>query len=633
MGEMECQEMFFSRLCNRNMNSRISSLLALILATAVSAAMAQSQGQPATPTSGNAQLGVQGNRGTGPTPGREAKRWEPWSAMRTAAAPILGWKVGIAADSFPHLTLSETLERTDELSLSNIEATSNQKVNDGIPKDVDYRLKPGEIQAIHDKLFALNIRMVAYRVPILGPDEASMRKVFEFARDFKVETIVSTQSPADLSLTDKLANEFGINVAICGKLKVVLAALADHSKRLGVCGDTGVWLREGIKPIDALSQAKERLLVIGLGDRSALGANGHDVALGTGVAGIPQLLKEIYKQQIKPSLITVDSTSQFATVADLSHSINEFEKALQPVMAEQVDQMARTAEVRGPDRLSLEEKQKIDAALPAGAPAKPSKPRKLLVLDVNIAYGGHRSIPAENYALEMMGKKTGAYETVFSDDLDNLKYPKIKEYDAVYLNNTVGMIFVDPEVRDGLVRFIREGGGLGGNHGTSHASMDWPEFHEMIGVTRGVHRQATEQFWVKVDDPHSPLTAAFHGQGFEYEDEFFRFVNPPYSRDKLHVLLSMDVAKTDMSQGVPFMPGSLARPDADYAVSWIRNYGKGRVFFCILGHNPTLFTSPELAQFFLAGIQFMLGDLKADATPSAKVSAAKGSGESHKTEH
>src|ERR1700761_7369333 len=245
------------------MNYRISSLLALILASAVSSALAQSPGQTAPAAGGNGQLGVQVNRGTGPTPGREAKRWEPWSAMRTAAAPLLGWKVGIAAESFPHLTLAETLERTDALSLSNIEATSNQKVNDGVPKYVDYHLQPGEIQAIHDKLYALNIRMVAYRVPTLGPDEASMRKVFEFAREFKVETIVAQQKPPDLSLTDKLANEFGINVAVCGNLKAVLSALANHSNRLGVCGDTSAWLREGIKPIDALSQAKERLLVVG----------------------------------------------------------------------------------------------------------------------------------------------------------------------------------------------------------------------------------------------------------------------------------------------------------------------------------------------------------------------------------
>jgi hypothetical protein len=459
--------------------------------------------------------------------------------------------------------------------------------------------------------------MVAYQVPAMGPDETSSRKLFGFAKDLKVETIVLERIPEDLSLVDKLANEYGLNVALCGNLKDVLAAVQGHSNRLGVCADTGVWLQEGRKPVETLSQIKERLLVVGLRDRNALGATGHNVALGTGVAGIPQFLREMCRLEIKPSLITIDATGSTSTMADTSRSLDDFEKALLPVMAERVDEISRTTASRGPDRLSPEEKQKIDSALPTKAPAKPKKLRKLLVLDLNIAYGGHRSIPAENYALAMMGQKTGAYEAVFNDNLDNLKYPKIKDYDAIFLNNTVGMIFVDPEVREGLLRFVREGGGLGGNHSTSHASMDWPEFHEMIGVTRGVHRQNTEKFWVKIDDPHSPLTAAFHGQEFEYQDEFFRFVTPPYSRDKLHILLSMDVAKTDMNQGTPFMPGTLSRPDSDYAVSWIRSYGKGRVFFCILGHNPTLFDSPALAQYFLSGIQFMLGDLDADTTPSS----------------
>jgi hypothetical protein len=113
-----------------------------------------------------------------------------------------------------------------------------------------------------------------------------------------------------------------------------------------------------------------------------------------------------------------------------------------------------------------------------------------------------------------MGAQTGAYEAIFSNDLDNLKYDKIKQFDAVFLNNTVGMIFVDPEVRDGLIRFVREGGGLAGNHGTSHASMDWPEFHEMIGVRRGVHRENTEQAWIKIEDPSSPPRLLSMGRNF-----------------------------------------------------------------------------------------------------------------------
>jgi type 1 glutamine amidotransferase len=243
-------------------------------------------------------------------------------------------------------------------------------------------------------------------------------------------------------------------------------------------------------------------------------------------------------------------------------------------------------------------------------------------MDLNVAYPGHRTIPNENFALETMGKTTGAYEAVFNNDLDNLKYDKIRQFDAVFLNNTVGMIFVDPEVRTGLVRFVREGGGLAGNHGVTHASMDWPEFSEMIGAWHGVHREATEKALIKIDDPKSPLTAAFRDEEFPYQDEFFRFSTGPYSRDKLHVLLSIDVAKTDMNQGRACAQPCV-RADNDYAVSWIQSYGKGRTFFFTLGHNPTLFTTPALAQFVLAGIQFILGDLEADTTPSARLAAGR----------
>jgi type 1 glutamine amidotransferase len=65
------------------------------------------------------------------------------------------------------------------------------------------------------------------------------------------------------------------------------------------------------------------------------------------------------------------------------------------------------------------------------------------------------------------------------------------------------------------------------------------------------------------------------------------------------------------------------RPDQDYAMSWIRNYGKGRVFCTSLGHTPILFTQPVWTQHLFAGIQFILGDLEADATPSARLSQRK----------
>ncbi len=575
----------------------------------------------------------QRNPATGPAPapmrGVESTRWDAEANLRMSASFLFGWKVGLAASTFPDLSLFTTLEHTDALNVSSLDASSLQKVNIVIPKNVDYNLQAGEILAIQQKLLALNLRMTGYDVPAIGQDEDSIRKLFDFAKALGVETIVTNAMPNDLSLLDKTANEYAINVAIRGNLDKVLNALQGYSSRLGVCGDTGIWLREGITPLTALSRAKDRLLVVRLGDRNVLGPNGHAVELGKGVGDISEFLSKMYEMNVKPSIITVDAIGETGTMDDMPRALDAFEDVLRPLAAVRVDEISRSTAIRGPDLVSTKEKKAIDGALPATAAATPKKPRKLLVLDLNVGYGGHRSIPEENYAIQKMGETTGAYTAIFSDDLDNLKYPKIKEYDAIFLNSTVGLLFEDPKVREGLIRFVREGGGLGGNHGVTYAAMDWREFHEMIGATRGVNRiNNNEKLWIKINDPNSPLNAAFHGQEFEYSDEFYRFANPPgeqfYSRDKVHELLSVDVTRTDMSQGpVRFPAQPIARPDADYAVSWIRSYGQGRVFMCILGHNPTLFTTPSLAQSFLAGIQYILGDLHADATPSSKLAAQK----------
>jgi len=270
-------------------------------------------------------------------------------------------------------------------------------------------------------------------------------------------------------------------------------------------------------------------------------------------------------------------------------------------------------EIRTPDRLAPDVRQKVEDALPKKAYAKPKKPRKLLVMDLQVNYPGHPSIPHANLAVDLMGKKLGVWESTFSNEMSNLKWDKLKQFDALYLNNTVGPLFTDPEVKEGLLRFIREGGGLIGNHGSTHCSMDWAEFSEMIGARNGPHRDANEKVTIKLDDPKSPLTKMFKGQGFVFTDEFFRFPGPPYSREKLRVLMSFDVPKTDMNQGRDCR--ACVRADNDYALSWIRSYGKGRVFYCSLGHNPEMFWTPPLLQHFLAGIQFALGDLKADTTP------------------
>jgi hypothetical protein len=85
------------------------------------------------------------------------------------------------------------------------------------------------------------------------------------------------------------------------------------------------------------------------------------------------------------------------------------------------------------------------------------------------------------------------------------------------------------------------------------------------------------------------------------------------------VLLSIDMSKTKV-QGQP--RGNTTRADNDYALAWVRQYGRGRVFYTTFAHNPYMFWDPKMLQFYLAATQFALGDLQAPTTPSAKLTQA-----------
>ena len=230
-----------------------------------------------------------------------------------------------------------------------------------------------------------------------------------------------------------------------------------------------------------------------------------------------------------------------------------------------VNAISRMLPITTTDRIPADERQKIDAAVPRQALAKPRQSRKLLIIDVCPAGGFyHTTIAHGNLMLQLIAKYTGAYEPIFDNNLDNLKYPRIKQYDAVFLNSVVGPVFSDPEVLDGLIRYVREGGGVAGLHGTTFASQDVREFGELMGAQEGPHQYNGEPGTLKIDDPGSPLTKHFGGKGFSMMDEFYHFPpTGPYTREKLHVLLSVDADKTDLAEVAAHSPGPRLRHGVD----------------------------------------------------------------------
>ncbi|MFV1969263.1 MAG: ThuA domain-containing protein, partial [Pirellulaceae bacterium] len=162
--------------------------------------------------------------------------------------------------------------------------------------------------------------------------------------------------------------------------------------------------------------------------------------------------------------------------------------------------------------LDADAKARIEAALPAKALVPASKPRRLLIYDVNVGYPGHPSRFHANFAFQRMGEKTGAFETVVSRDPELFRPETLRQFDAVFLNNTVGNLFEDEDLRQSLLEFVCGGGGLMGTHGTTvaftkwpGAHEDWPEFGIMLGGRGARHREFDERVFTKIDSPSHPL--------------------------------------------------------------------------------------------------------------------------------
>lgn len=277
--------------------------------------------------------------------------------------------------------------------------------------------------------------------------------------------------------------------------------------------------------------------------------------------------------------------------------------------------------------LSDDNRKAIDAAIPARAPATPRQPRRLLIVNLQMRNGAptqgpsYAALAAQNYALEEMGKRTGAYEVVVSNDVEMFRPGRIDRFDAICFCNSLGVLFDDPVLKRSLLDFVASGKGLVGIHDGLATFVQWPqydqwpEFGRMLGGTENGGHPWDGEMSIKVDDPTTALTAMFGTKPFMVKDQAFQLQEPTL-RDRLHVLVSIDVAATPPARR-PFFKTRVE--DKDFPMSWIKSHGKGRVFFSAFGHSDDTFWNPTLLAHFLAGIQYALGDLQADDRPSAAV--------------
>jgi type 1 glutamine amidotransferase len=556
---------------------------------------------------------------------------------------LTNWDVAIPGMG---LTFLESVVRADAALVPFVEASNTQRVSAQVQKNLDHNLTAAEIAAVRAGM-GQNVRVGAYRVDSMPADSATRRRIFEFARALGATTIV-VPGNTDYAGLDTLAEEFRVTVAVMNGSADTVKAMEGRSVRLGVGIDTGQWAQDGTNVRDGVARVKDRLLYVNLRDRSGRGGNAQNVPLGKGAANLREFFTELERQDDRqistrqggdgspvtttrvPIAMTIDTTGVVKAPADLFTAVAAFEDTVQPAYATNFNEYSRTRPIRFDvvtpsrgetltpvevERRAAETRAKIDAAIPNKPIASPKKARKLLVIE-SLEGMSHNTIPHTNVMIQRMGEKTGAWTTVFSNDLNNLRYPRVKEYDAIFLNSIVGEFLPDASMRADLVRYVNEGGGLGGIHGTPWASRNWDEFAEMIGAQSAPHR--IESGIIRLYDKESPLVQSFNHEDLPHREEYYRFEDSGNGRlrwDKVRTILIVDLdEKVPNSTDKPWT--GYKRPDKVYPLAWIREYGKGRVFYNSMGHMPETFMRPEIVGHFLAGMQYILGDIEANATPN-----------------
>jgi type 1 glutamine amidotransferase len=272
--------------------------------------------------------------------------------------------------------------------------------------------------------------------------------------------------------------------------------------------------------------------------------------------------------------------------------------------------------------------------LPGLMSAQGAVPRKKLLFLTHAGLYKHSSLEPAEAAVTEYGKTGGFDVTTLQGfkqdpralDLSFLTPEYLNSFDGLMLMTNGNLPFTTAQ-KQSITDFVRDGKALIGTHCATLTMYDYPEFGEVLGGYYLRSLVPTEMIAkgkvgvLKVEDANHPATKML-GSNWPLNEEFYEFghavwdaskpaenisavgrlhILMPFSRDRVHVLLSLDTDKTDLSD----LPNV---PKGDYPQSWTRNFGKGRTFYTALGHRDDIWAHDAVFRAHITGgIRWALG--------------------------
>ncbi len=196
-----------------------------------------------------------------------------------------------------------------------------------------------------------------------------------------------------------------------------------------------------------------------------------------------------------------------------------------------------------------------------------------------IVYGGWEGHQPREVAEIMAGAlREDGFEVEMATTLDALKDgEKLKRINLIVPQWTMGQITA--EQLTPMLEAVQQGTGIAGVHGgMGDAFREQTEYQFMCGGQWVAHPGGIVTYQVHIEDVPSEITAGL--SDFEVTSEQYY----------MHVDPAIEVLATTRF-------GEVVMP-----VTWTKTYGKGRVFYCSLGHSADVAAMPEVLTMVRRGM-------------------------------
>jgi len=251
-------------------------------------------------------------------------------------------------------------------------------------------------------------------------------------------------------------------------------------------------------------------------------------------------------------------------------------------------------------------------AIPVSAQQQKAKKKRLLAIGMSVGWQ-HESVSDALGTLYKLGQDTGLWDTWIRTDVQLITKQRLPfnaknldYFDAVFFMTT-GELPLNDEQKAALLAFVRDDGkGFLGAHNATDTLYNWPDYGDLIGGYFDGHPWMTFKAPIKVLDPNFPGISNFPPE-FQIVDEIYQ--TKQFDPSKARVLMTLDTSKVDMKrQGV--------KHDS-VPIAWAKDYGKGRVFYCGLGHPPEVWQRDDVQKMWVEAVKWAMGLIPGDATPQA----------------